>query len=507
MTRREFLAVAAASAGALDAWPVFAAEDADLSLRMLLDGFSDDMAPADKLRLLEAIAPANLSPAAQIDRDVVLAGLRVDAALAARLPWLRGAVGLYPVSPFSGSWRKAAAANADPALAEHIAAETEAIRVAAASGVILPRALLNRTIASVQDAATGAAPALSNALWRQCAQLLACRDQAPQEPGLWRLPGGEDIYATMLERQFGGRVLPADVHARLLERARDVGSQLDALLRKQGLNRGSIGERLRVFARQPRWLYSDDDAGRDRAVADMNDRLDAVRRRLPALFGPLPAGADRLRVRRMSAAEDAAGRSGYRALPEAGQDGAYVVDLRDIGRRPMWSLPSVVHHELLPGHMMMIFAETKSGAHPLRGRYAPAMPEGWAVYGEQLAAENGAFDGDEPGLIGYLHWLMFRLCRGMIDTGIHHARRSVIESRRMLDLMQGEPAYFAGFDQDIDQACINPGARAAEALSWLELAELRRKSAPGGDVRRFHNAVLQPGIMPFPMLAARLGKP
>lgn len=505
MTRREFLTVTAASIGTLDIWPAFAAEDADLSLRMLLDGFSDDMAPADKIALLQPVAVTSLSPAARIDRDIVLAGLRVDAVLAQRLPFPRDAASPYPVSPFSGSWRKAVPAGADAGLVARIAAETDAIRVAAAQGIVLPGALLERTIASVLETGIKAAPEVAQALWRQCAQLSACRTLTSDALGLYRLRDGETLYATMLERQFGGRVVPAEAHDRLLEEIRSVGGRIDALLRKQGLKGGPVGERLRTFARQPRWLYSDDNAGRDRAVADMNRQLDVTLSRLPALFGPLPAGADRVRVRRMSATEEAAGRSGYRALPADGQDGAYIVDLREIHRRPMWSLPSVVHHELLPGHMMQIFAANTSGGHPLRTQYAPAMAEGWAVYGEQLAAEDGAFDADEPALIGHLYWLMFRLCRGVIDTGIHHARWTAAEAHRMLVLMQGEPAYFATFDQDIDQASVNPGARAAEALSWLELAELRRKGFGGAGIRQFHDQVLRPGIMPLPMLAARLG--
>ncbi len=503
MTRREFLAVAATSVSLLDAWPAFAAEDADLSLHMLLDGFSEERALDARIQALGAFPTAGLSPVARLDRDVVLRGLRSDAVLADMLPFRRDTDSPYTVSPFAGAWRAVDASGPDPALADRIAAETDAIDAAAAQGVILPRMLLERTIASVQGAAGKAPPLVANALWRQCARLVASRSQAGEAPGLWRMPNGERVYAAMLHRQFGGPVSALEAHARLSDEVRRIGGRMNAMLRKQGLTRGSIGERMRQFARQPQWLYSDDDAGRDQAVADMNRCLDRVRPHLPLLFRTIPAEAGRLRVRRMTAAEEAAGRSGYRAMPEDGRDGAYIVDLREIRRRPAWSLPGVVHHELLPGHMMQLLGTNTSGAHPLRARYAPAMAEGWAIYGEELAAETGAFEGDDAALIGHLHWLMFRLCRGMIDTGIHHGRWSAPEARRMLHLMQGEPAYFAGFDKDIDQAIVNPGIRAAEALSWLGLAELGRNFARGGGVRDFHAAALDLGVMPLPLLAER----
>lgn len=503
MTRREFLATAGTSVSVLNAWPAFAAQDADLSLRMLLDGFSEKITLDARIQALEAFPAAGLSPVARLDRDVVLRGLRFDAALADMLPFRRDADSPFIVSPFAGAWRAVDASGPDPALADRIAAETDAIDAAAVQGVILPRALLERTIASVQGAAGKAPPLVANALWRQCARLVASRSQAGEAPGLWRMPDGERAYAAMLQRQFGGDVAAAEAHARLSDEVRSIGGRMNAMLRKQGLTRGSIGERVRQFARQPQWLYSDDDAGRDRAVADMNRCLDRVRPHLPLLFRTIAAEAGRLRVRRMTAAEDAAGRSGYRAMPDDGREGAYVVDLREIRRRPAWSLPGVVHHELLPGHMMQLLGAKASGAHPLRARYAPAMAEGWAIYGEELAAGTGAFEGDDAAWIGHLHWLMFRLCRGMIDTGIHHGRWSAPEARRILDLMQGEPAYFAGFDRDVDQAIVNPGVRAAEALSWLGLAELGRNFARRGDVRDFHAAALDLGVMPLPLLAER----
>jgi len=502
MTRREFLAVAAASAGTLQAWPAFAAEDADLALRLMLDGFSGDMSPADKLRALENISPDALAPVARLDREVVLAGLRLDVVVADMLPFRGDTTGPYVVSPFAGAWRSAAAPT--PTHAVRIAAETVAIDAAAVRNIVLPRPLLERTIAAVQGAAGKAPLAVANALWRQCARLVAARAEASETPGIWALPDGDELYAALLARQFGGPLSPADAHARLFDEVRRCAGQLDALLRRQDLTRGSIGERIRTFARQPRWLYSDDEAGRDRAVADMNARLDAVRPRLAALFPRVPAGVGGLRVRRMTAAEDAAGRSGYRAMPGQGEAGAYVVDLRDIGRRPMWSLPAVVHHELVPGHMMQLLGAAEAGAHPLRSAYAPTIAEGWAIYGEQLAVEQGAFEGDDAATLGHLHWQMFRLCRGLVDTGIHHARWSTENARRTLDLMQGEPAHFAAFDQDIDQAIVNPGARAAEALSWLELADLRRRFVRTGDIRDFHAAALDLGPMALPLLAARV---
>ena len=43
-------------------------------------------------------------------------------------------------------------------------------------------------------------------------------------------------------------------------------------------------------------------------------------------------------------------------------------------------------------------------------------------------ARQGAFAGDDRARLGFLHWLMFRLCRSLIDTGIHDTRRQRFRS-------------------------------------------------------------------------------
>jgi uncharacterized protein (DUF885 family) len=198
-------------------------------------------------------------------------------------------------------------------------------------------------------------------------------------------------------------------------------------------------------------------------------------------------------IERMSPAEEAAGKQGYRRLPEPGRPGAYVVDLRQIRRRPSWTLPAVVHHELLPGHMLQLPIEALARAHPLRLAYLPAFPEGWAVYAEHAMLEAGGLEAGGRLELGQIHWLLFRAMRGLIDTGIHHRRWSVTKARKTLEEVQGEPAYFADFASDIDHVIRDPGLRAAEALTWIRLHQLRAAAGSKAAEANFHRAVLANG--------------
>jgi uncharacterized protein (DUF885 family) len=293
------------------------------------------------------------------------------------------------------------------------------------------------------------------------------------------LGAAEDGYRAALAKAHGGDVHPAAAFARLQAAARGAQARADRLLRGQGLSAGGVGARLRALAADPRWLYPDSDEGRDRAVADMNARLAALKPRLAVAFGdrPIPPAE----VRRMSPADVAAGKGGYRVAPADGQSGVYYVDLRNLRARPVWTLPTVAFHEAVPGHLLQL------GLAP-RTAPAPAFFEAWGTYAEQLAADVGAYGDDPRGEIGYLHWRLFRLARGIADLGLHTrgwSRGAAIATVRDL---QGFPAAFVGIEADVDRAIAGPGRAAAEALTALDLAERRPRSR--AEWPQYHRAVL-----------------
>lgn len=297
-------------------------------------------------------------------------------------------------------------------------------------------------------------------------------------------------YALLLKRLTGDDTDPARARQRLERELHGLLARTNALLTGQGHRDGTVGARFSALWRDPRWLYPDDDAGRDQAVADMNRVLARVRDDVTQAFPDIPPQCLNVAVRRMSRTDEAAGRGGYRELPSAGTPGAYIVDLKDISRRPFWTLPSVVHHELLPGHMIQLPIEALADPHPLRLKYAPGFAEGWAIHGEQLAASRGAYASDVMGELGYLHWLLFRVGRALIDLHIHLSGWTIERARAQLVEWQGEPAYFAPFDMDLKRIAAEPALRVAEALAWLTIADLART-----DQRGVHSVALAHGRM------------
>ncbi|MET0308038.1 MAG: DUF885 family protein [Sphingomonas sp.] len=481
LSRRNLLSGAGA-AFALRVLPALARpQAADAALRTLLDRAAQGAAPDEILPELAAIDATALSPSARLDLVTAGSGLVVDSELHSRFPFGRLGKSPYRVTPLAGAWIK----HSDP---RAIDADTAAILVDARAGVVLPAGLLARTIDAIQGARATADDAAAPSLDNQLSVLRGQLATAPT-PGVGLLPQGLDYYGLLLRRFAGDDANPDTAWRRLeQERVRTL-ARADALLKKLGQKTGTVGARFSALWSDPRWLYSDDDAGRDTAVADMNRTLDAARDRLPTEFASYPDSAAAVRVRRMSAEDAAAGRSGYRALPSATTPGSYFVDLKDIRRRPTWTLPGAVHHELLPGHMIQLPIEAAADPHPLRLEYAPAFAEGWAIYAEQLAAADGAFAGDPMAELGHLHWTLFRIGRGLADLGIHLHGWTLDQAQAKLAEWQGEPAYFAPFALELDRITAEPASRAAEALVWLTLADLAR----GRDRKAFHSLVLADG--------------
>ena len=291
----------------------------------------------------------------------------------------------------------------------------------------------------------------------------------------------------LLKRRLGD--VDIDVARRRLDtELTTLTARADAALRAIGYRDGSVGARLTALMADERFLYPDSDAGRDRAVADMNRMLAARRRKYRQPSTLVPAWCLDVAVSRPARPDEPAGK---RILPAPSKPGGYVVDLKDIRRRPSWTLGSVVAHELLPGHLIQLPIEAAAGMHPLRAEYAPAFAEGWGVYAEQLAAAAGRVRRRCDGADRAPPLAAVPRRRARMDMGMHLDGWSTDRARAFLEEHQGPPAYFAPYDVELTRTAAEPASRAADALAWLAIADL----APRDWRRRkqFHARVLAGG--------------
>lgn len=462
--------------GAALAWPTLARAAPD-SLRDALDRATTE-SPETALRTLAGFDAAMLQGADRRDLTAARAGLAIDAMLLRDF----GRRTAYRVTPLTGAWEAAKNSAA-------IDADTAGLRSDAEAGILLPLASLDRTMAALQAARATARPDIAAAIDRQLVVLASQRDTAPSQPGIGRLRDGTSLYTLLLNRAVGNGHTPAAVEARLLAELDRQTMRAAALFTRIGMASGTVAERYSALWRDDRYLYPDSDAGRASAVADMNATLATIRSRVPALVGDVPAWTLDVNTRSLSPEEIAAGRQGYREAPTPTKPGAYIVDLKDIRRRPSWTLPSVVAHELLPGHMIQLGLEGVRPPHPLRIDYASSFPEGWGIYAEQIAAD--AYP-DPLSQLGHVHWLLFRLSRALVDLGIHVRGWSLGEARTRFQTWMGEPGYFAPFDVELARIPLEPATRLADAVAWLAIAD-GAQGKRGADLIAYRRRVLVGG--------------
>src|SRR6185437_9186686 len=327
--------------------------------------------------------------------------------------------------------------------------------------------------------------------------------KAVHDAGVWRLPDGAAYYAASLESSTTSKMKPEEVHQLGLDVVKDHTAKIDAIMQANGLTGGTVGERLRQMYNDPKFRYENTDAGKDKLLADLNVKVQAIRAKLPSHFGVLPK-AD-LIIKRVPKYIEAGAPGGYynNASLDGSRPGTYYINLRDTAEVPSWTLPTLTYHEGIPGHHLQISISQESPLPLIRkvGGFT-AYIEGWALYAEQLADEMGLYENDPFGRIGYLHDAMFRGVRLVVDTGMHAKRWSREQAIKYYVHTLGDQE--ASAVTEVERYCVWPGQACSYMLGKLEFLRLREKSEKAlvarFDIRGYHDAVLLCGAVPLATL-------
>jgi uncharacterized protein (DUF885 family) len=341
------------------------------------------------------------------------------------------------------------------------------------------------------------------ALDRQIALVREMQKIATQDAGVWRLPAGRDYYEASLLHYATTSKDPAELHQRGLQLVREYTARADEIMRRQGLTRGTVGERTRALYKDPKYLYPDSDAGREMLLSDLNRRVQSVWGKLPTYFGALPKA--KLEIRRAPPEREAGSVIGYYSAGslDGTRPGIYWINLRDTGESPKWFLPTVTYHEGIPGHHVQLSIQRELDLPLIRKATSfSAYSEGWALYAEQLAFEMGEYDSDPIGHYGQLHAALVRSARVVIDTGLHSMKWTRERAIHYFSDLLGEPE--ANATTEVERYCVWPGQACSYMLGKLKFLELRDRSKKSQgarfDIRKFHDAVLLPGAVPLEIL-------
>jgi uncharacterized protein (DUF885 family) len=342
------------------------------------------------------------------------------------------------------------------------------------------------------------------AMQRQAELLESLRPKAVHDAGCWRLPNGEEYYRVSLRNYTTSNITPDEVHKTGLDLVRSLGAEADALMKKAGYSKGTVGERYRQMAEDPKQVYPNTDKGKEELLAKLNEQVKVIQAKLPQWFGQLPKAP--LEIRRVPPAIEAGAPGGYYNSPtlDGSRPGIYWINLRDTAEVPAWTLPTLTYHEGLPGHHLQLALNNEAGDLPLIRKVIgfSGYSEGWALYAEQLAVEMGMYQNDVLGHIGMIHDAMFRAVRLVVDSGMHHKRWS--REQAIKYFMDNIGDAEASTITEIERYCVWPGQASSYMvgkITWMNARE-RAKKALGRkfDIRKFHDAGLLSGGTPLTVL-------
>jgi uncharacterized protein (DUF885 family) len=427
------------------------------------------------------------------------------------------------------------------AMGEKLDGATAEMQRQTAAGVVLPAALLSRSLTVIHD--TVAAKAEENALVtsfvtrmnkvkgldearkqqlkqqavqaletnvypayeRMSAALVALQPAAAtQGAGVGRLPDGAAYYAVMLQQATTTDYTPEQVHALGLSEVARITQQMDTLLRAQALAEGSVGTRMTALGKDPRFLYPNDDEGRKQALERYQQILDEVNARMPEYFRSLPP--QHLSVERVPAGQEKGSSGAYyqQAAMDGSRPGIFFANLRDMNEVPKWAMKTLAYHEGIPGHHFQISIGLGLKGLPLIRQQTlyTAYAEGWALYAEEFAAEIGMYKDDPWGDLGRLQLELLRAARLVVDTGLHAKGWS---REQAIDYMVSTTGMApADVTSEVERYMALPGQACAYKIGELKILELREKAkaalGPKFSLKDFHAVVLENGGVPLTIL-------
>lgn len=389
--------------------------------------------------------------------------------------------------------------------------QMEATLTEARGGGSLVTSLVNRTSnipgawdATARRLVTGP---IVEGLAAQLAELKQQRAVAKNDAGMWSQPGGDEYYAWALRASTTTNMSADEIHQTGLTQLEEIHSEMDPILRDLGYTTGTVGDRMTKLGTDPRFQFKEGDPGRAEIMDFIHERIDWIKAQMPRAFNTLVD--PNLEVRRIPPAEELGAPTAYGGAgsKDGKIPGRMWINLRtpDLHRR--YTLPTLVHHEAIPGHIW-------------QGEYANQLPlirsilafnaysEGWALYAEKLADELGAYTNNSAWRLGYLQDQSFRACRLVVDTGIHAKRWTRQEGIDFFVKRNGDsPEEIVS---EVERYCSWPGQACGykvgqnEILRQRQLAKDTMKSSY--DIKGFNDAVVKGGNVPLDVLAKNVDR-
>lgn len=327
------------------------------------------------------------------------------------------------------------------------------------------------------------------------------------DAGVWHLPDGAAYYENRIQDATTTTLTADEIHAIGLREVARIQAEMTAILDAQNIEGDTFRARLEALSADPRFHWPEGEEGRKAILAEYRRLIDDINSKLEPMFATDPKAPVNVDPVPKFKEETAPFAYYFPAALDGSKPGTFYANLRDLKAHKKFGMRTLTYHEAVPGHHFQLSIARAQKHLPLIRQLIPlnAFGEGWALYAEQLAAENGFVD-DPFDRIGYLDAQLFRAVRLVVDTGLHSKRWS---RQKAIDYMTTNTgSEKSDIEAEIDRYCVWPGQALGYMIGRLRFLELRdrAKKALGDDfdIRGFHDAVLLQGALPLDLLSAQV---
>jgi uncharacterized protein (DUF885 family) len=328
--------------------------------------------------------------------------------------------------------------------------------------------------------------------------------KAREGVGLKYMPGGDKLYAYLIQSTTTLPMTPDEIHNLGLSEVTRITAEFDKVRREVGF-KGTLAQFFDYVRTSPKFQPK----SREALTQGYYDLQKKVEPKLPALFSTMPKAGLVIRPYEPFREKFEAGGSYEQGTPDGSRPGTFYFNAYDLPSRNTTEMTTLFLHEGEPGHHFQISLAQENEALPPFMRFGgnTAYVEGWALYSESLGYEMGLYK-DPYQRFGTLNDEMLRAMRLVVDTGIHAKGWTRDQSIDYMLTHSGMSKTDA--TAEVERYIAIPSQATAYKVGALTIQRLRKKAedelGPKFDVREFHAQVLDSGALPLTILEQKIDR-
>ena len=325
---------------------------------------------------------------------------------------------------------------------------------------------------------------------------------ADNNHGVWKFDDGAEYYQHTLDGYTTLGLTAEEIHAIGLSEVERIHGEIYEIMEKVNFE-GTLQEFFNFMREDDQFYYPEGPKGRQMYLDQVQVVVDTLSNRIEELFYGLPSIP--LQVKAVEAYREAsAGIAFYqRGQADGSRPGTYYANLYRMRDMPIYKLENLAYHEAIPGHHMQISIQLEVEDMPSFRKYGgySVFAEGWALYSETLPKEIGLYK-DPYSDFGRLSGELWRACRLVVDTGVHHYKWTREEG---IDYYMNNTANPEGDCIGmVERHIVWPGQAVSYKIGMIKVQELRAYAEKElGDkfsLQAFHDVVLRNGSVTMDIL-------